>query len=163
MCRDFSNHPKLLFFFQHFTRSTHIYWVNSSLSQIGRYLPFRHLLDQCISLHPMVAIPVQVTSIGCCGLLLIDLPTSKCVTSPPSHSSVCTAAEKSSWNISLIFDDVFPSDVKVKDKILGSAGPLAGPGLCSLCPLLTLFSPCWVCSARSAFAEDTCHPLSYLC
>lgn len=54
-----------------------------------------------------------------------------------------------------------PSDVKVKDKILGSAGPLAGPGLCSLCPLLILFSPCWVCSARSAFAEDTCRPLSH--
>ena len=99
MCRVLSNHPKLLFFFHHFTHWTHTYRVNSSLSPILRYLPLRYLLDPSISLHLMVTISIQVTSSGHCWHLLTDHPTSKCPVSPPSHSlSVHNAAEKSSCN-----------------------------------------------------------------
>lgn len=63
--------------------------------------------------------------------------------------------------LSVIFDDVFPSDVRVKNTILGSAEPAAGPGPYSLRPLLSLCTACHVCSACSASAEDAVHPFPY--
>ena len=99
MCRVLSNHPKLLFFFHHFTHWTHTYQVNSCLAPVLRYYHFG------ISwIHPLVSIsrsPFQSRSpsSGHCRHLLTDHPTSKCPVSPPSHSlSVHTATEKSSCN-----------------------------------------------------------------